>query len=60
MSTGAIPPFLWLSLGCWLGLAIFVVVFAVHLARLPDERILDYRAAGIENKRRLGIRVFRL
>ncbi len=59
MESGYFPPFLYLSLGCWLLLLVVFAVFAVRLSRQPDDHILNYRAKAIENKRRLGIKIFR-
>jgi len=57
---GYFPAFLYLSFGAWLFLFILFVGFCLHLKRLPDDRILDYRAKAIENKRRLGIKIYKL
>jgi hypothetical protein len=59
MDGGYFPAFLYLSLGCWLLLLLVFIGFAIYLWRQPDEKILEYRAAAIENKRRLGIKVYR-
>jgi len=56
---GYFPPFLFLSLGCWLVLLLVFVGFAIYLSRLPDDAIRRYKAKAIENKRRLGIKIYR-
>jgi len=53
------PSFLYLSLGCWLFLFLFFIGFCIYLVRLPDDHIRRYRAKAIENKRRLGIKIFK-
>ena len=53
------PAFLYLSLGFWLVLFVLFVVFFVYLLRLPDNKILEYKAKAIENKKRLGIKIYR-
>lgn len=53
------PPFLYLSLGCWALLLLVFIGFALYLRRLPDDRIRKYKAKAIENKRRLGIKVYK-
>lgn len=59
MDTFYFPTFLYLSLGFWLFLFVFFVIFSIYLTRLPDDKILDYKAKAIENKRRLGIKIYR-
>ena len=53
------PAFLYLSLGFWLVLFVFFVGFFVYLLRLPDDKVLEYKAKAIENKKRLGIKIYR-
>ncbi len=53
------PPFFWVSLVAW---GIFMVIFAVALRKIkkvPDNKILDYKAQTIETKKRLGIKVYK-
>lgn len=57
--TDYFPSFLYLSLGFWLFLLVFFIAFWIHLARLPDDKILDYEAEAMKNKKRLGIRTYR-
>jgi hypothetical protein len=59
MDAVLIPDFLYLSLGCWLVLFFFFIGFLIYLHRLPDDKILDYKAKAIENKRRLGIKIYK-
>jgi len=60
MTEGYFPDFLYLSLGFWLFLFVFFIAFSIYLLRLPDDKILDYKAKAIENKKRLCIKVFKL
>lgn len=53
------PPFLLVSLMAW---GVFVIVFILalrKLKRVPDDKILDYKAETIEMKKKLGIRVYK-
>ena len=59
MSSTTIPPFLYVSLGTWLTLLILFVAFSIYLFRLPDDRILRYKAKAIETKKSLGIKIFK-
>lgn len=59
MSGDYFPPFLYFSLGAWLILLVFFIAFCIHMARLPDDMILRYKAKAIENKKRLGIKIFK-
>jgi hypothetical protein len=54
-----IPAFLYLTLGVWLLLLVAFITFSLWLRRQPDDRILEYKAKAIENKRRLGIKVYK-
>jgi hypothetical protein len=53
------PAFLYLSLGFWFLLFLFFLGFCLYLRHLPDDRILQYRAKAIENKKRLGIKIYK-
>ena len=53
------PPFLYFSLGAWLILFVFFIAFCVYLSRLPDDKILSYKAKAIETKKKLGIKIFK-
>lgn len=53
------PAFLYLSLGAWLVLLVIFAAFFVYLLKLPDDKILDYKAKAIENKKRLGIKIYK-
>jgi hypothetical protein len=59
MDSGYFPAFLYLSLGFWFLLLLFFLGFSFYLKRLPDDRIHEYKAKAIENKRRLGIKVYK-
>ena len=59
METSYVPPFLYLSLGFWFFLFVFFVAFCFYLLRLPDDKILDYKAKAIENKKRLNIKTYK-
>jgi hypothetical protein len=59
MDSSYFPAFLYLSLGYWILLLAVFFGFAVYLKRLPDDRIHDYKAKAIENKRRLGIKIYK-
>lgn len=59
MESAYIPAFLYLTLGAWFVLSVLFVVFFVYLTRLPDDRIRDYKAKAIENKKRLGIKIYK-
>ena len=60
METSYFPSFLYLSLGFWLFLFIFFVCFCIYLAKIPDDKILEYKAKAIENKKRLGIKIYKI
>ena len=54
-----LPPFLLVSLLAW---GVFLIVFVLalkKLTRVPDDKILDYKAETIEVKKKLGIRVYK-
>lgn len=53
------PAFLYLTLGAWLTLALLFVGFTIYLIRLPDDEILRIHAKAIENKKKLGIKIYR-
>jgi hypothetical protein len=59
MITMYFPAFLYLSLGFWLFLFLAFIAFCIYLSRLPDDKIMDYKAKAIENKKRLGIKVYK-
>jgi hypothetical protein len=59
MASHYFPAFLYLSLGFWLFLFACFVAFCLYLRRLPDDTILRYKARAIENKNRLGIKIFK-
>ena len=53
------PAFLYLTLGAWLTLSLLLIGFSIYLIRLPDDEILRIHAKAIENKKRLGIKIYR-
>ena len=59
METEYFPAFLYLSLGFWLFLFVVFIIFSIYLSRLPDDKIIEYKAKAIENKKRLGIKVYK-
>lgn len=59
MNSSYFPDFLYLSLSFWILLLLVFIGFYIYLRRIPDDRIHEYRAKAIENKRRLGIRVYK-
>ena len=59
MTDSYFPTFLYLSLGGWIFLFLVFVAFSIYLSRVPDDKIKDYKAKAIENKRRLGIKIYR-
>jgi len=60
MDRGYFPDFLYLSLGVWLFLLVVFLAFSIYLKRLPDEKIYEFKAKAIENKKRLGIKIYKL
>jgi len=54
-----VPAFLYLSIGIWLFLLVFFFAFLFYLVRRPDDEILRFHAKAIENKKRLGIKIFK-
>jgi hypothetical protein len=59
MDTHYFPDFLYFSLGFWLILLAFFAGFFIYIKRLPDNRIHEYKAKAIENKKRLGIKIYK-
>ena len=59
MDPGYFPSFLYLSLSVWFFLLVVFGVFIIYLKRLPDDKIHEYKAKTIENKRRLGIKIYK-
>ena len=53
------PAFLYLTLGAWLTLLVLFIGFSIYLIRLPDDEILRIQAKAIENKKRLGIKIYK-
>ena len=59
MDPGYFPDFLYLSLGVWFFLLLVFLAFSIYLKRLPDEKIHEFKAKAIENKKRLGIKIYK-
>ncbi len=59
MQSAYFPAFLYLSLGFWLVLLVLFIAFFVYLLKLPDDKVLEYKAKAIENKKKLGIKIYR-
>jgi len=59
MNSGYFPAFLYLSLSFWIILLLVFLGFCIYLKRTPDNRILEYKAKAIENKRKLGIKIYK-
>ena len=55
-----IPSFLIFDLVVWAILIIFFVGFAVYIYKKPSDYINKTKAITIENKKGLGIKIFRL
>lgn len=58
--TSFFPAFLYLCLFMWLFLLAAVVFFALYMHRVPARRIDQYKVSTIENKKKLGIRIYKL
>ena len=59
MDSSYFPAFLYLSLSFWIILLLVFLAFYIYLRRIPDDRILEYKAKAIENKRKLGIKIYK-
>ena len=55
-----LPSFLILDLIIWAILILFFVVFTINIHKKPSDYINKSKAITIENKKELGIRIFRL
>jgi len=53
------PAFLKLSLTVWGLLLLLFICFTVFINKLPVNTIEKYKAAAIENKKRLGIKIYK-
>ncbi|GEM_PF-1255709 len=60
MYTYLFPEFLKLDLIIWGVLIIVFILFARYIHKLPGEAILKYKAKAIENKKRLGIKIYKI
>ena len=60
MYTYIFPEFLKLDLIIWGVLIIVFVLFARYIHKLPEDAILNCKAKAIENKKRLGIKIYKM
>ena len=60
MYTYLFPEFLKLDLIIWGLLIIIFVLFTRYIYKLPGEAILNCKAKAIENKKRLGIKIYKI
>ena len=60
MYTYFFPGFLKLDLIIWGLLIIVFVLFARYIRRLPGDAISKCKAKAIENKKRLGIKIYKI
>jgi len=54
------PGFLKLDLIIWGILIVIFLLFARYIYKLPADSILNAKAKAIENKNRLGIKIYRI
>ena len=54
------PEFLKLDLIIWGVLIIVFILFTRYIYKLPEETILKCKAKAIENKKRLGIKIYKI
>ena len=55
-----VPSFLILDLIIWAILILFFAAFTIYIYKKPSDYINKTKAITIENKKRLGIKIFRL
>jgi len=60
MYTYFFPGFLKLDLIIWGILIIVFIFFAQYIHKLPGDAIVKCRAKAIENKKRLGIKIYKI
>ena len=60
MYTYLFPEFLKLDLIVWSLMIVVFLIFARHIFKLPGDTILKYKAKAIENKERLGIKIYKI
>jgi len=60
MYTFLFPGFLKLDLIIWGLLIIVFVLFTRYIHKLPGDAILKCKAMAIENKKRLGIKIYKI
>ncbi len=60
MYTYLFPSFIKLELIIWTALIVVFTIFAWYIIRLPADHITKYKAQAIENKKRLGIKIYKI
>ncbi|MBA7575330.1 hypothetical protein ES708_17154 [subsurface metagenome] len=60
MYTYLFPEFLKLDLTIWGLLIIVFVLFTRYIYKLPGDAIMKCKAKAIENKKRLGIKIYKI
>lgn len=60
MYTYLFPEFLKLDLIIWGLLIIIFVMFTRYIHKLPGDAIMKCKAKAIENKKRLGIKIYKI
>jgi len=60
MYTYLFPEFLKLDLIIWVLLIIVFAMFTLYIHKLPGNEIMKCKAKAIENKKRLGIKIYRI
>ena len=60
MYTYLFPEFLKLDLAIWGLLIIVFLLFTRYIHKLPGDAILNCKAKAIENKKRLGIKIYKI
>lgn len=54
------PAFLKLDLIIWAILIVIFIVFTWYINKLPSDAIVKSKAKAIENKKRLGIKIYKI
>jgi len=54
------PQFLKLDLFIWGILILVFFLFTIYISRLPSDAIKKCKAKSIENKKRLGIKIYKM
>jgi len=60
MYTHLFPEFLKLDLIIWSILIIVFIFFTRYIQKLPGDAIMKCKAKAIENKKRLGIKIYKI